>query len=332
MDEPERDLLEASLRKLLGATPAGELRGARTAFGWTDVLIEDEEAAVATLFELQGELLAGASALEDLALTAAGFPSSEGTAFVFPVSVVPTSRIETAGSDPVVLLVEGVTVTRPVAPERIVVPVQAPEARTVVIGTPWPEEARWPNEGGGIDPAGGWARLCAIVPVKPAIAVLLDDADAEVPWEATRAACLRALAHELTAVGRVMLGLAVDHVTSRHQFGAPIGTFQAVQHRLAEVCMWQQSAEAAVAAAWEHPDPHSAVLAKILAGRFVTSAGRHCQQVLGGMGFTWEHPFHRYLRRALLLEPFLGRAAELRAALGASLIADRGALPRLAPL
>jgi Acyl-CoA dehydrogenase, C-terminal domain len=78
--------------------------------------------------------------------------------------------------------------------------------------------------------------------------------------------------------------------------------------------VWQEVAE--LDAAWEDELPASAELAKVLAGRLVRTAAANCQQVLGGMGFTWEHEFHRYLRRGLLLEPPLGSAAQLRAVVG----------------
>ncbi|MGH8875606.1 MAG: acyl-CoA dehydrogenase family protein, partial [Acidimicrobiia bacterium] len=64
------------------------------------------------------------------------------------------------------------------------------------------------------------------------------------------------------------------------------------------------------------------------AGRTV---GRHAQQVLGGMGFTWEHPFHSHFRLALVLDSLLGSTTELTAELGRSLVAS-GEVPRLAML
>jgi alkylation response protein AidB-like acyl-CoA dehydrogenase len=72
-------------------------------------------------------------------------------------------------------------------------------------------------------------------------------------------------------------------------------------------------------------------LAKSLAGRAARIAATHCQQVLGGIGFTAEHPFHRYLARALVLDSILGSATELPAAIGAHLI-SAGTIPRLVEL
>jgi alkylation response protein AidB-like acyl-CoA dehydrogenase len=60
-------------------------------------------------------------------------------------------------------------------------------------------------------------------------------------------------------------------------------------------------------------------------------SAKQVQQVLGGMGFTWEHPFHRHLRRALLLDSLLGSTTQLQHELGRSLLAG-GQVPRLASL
>jgi alkylation response protein AidB-like acyl-CoA dehydrogenase len=60
-------------------------------------------------------------------------------------------------------------------------------------------------------------------------------------------------------------------------------------------------------------------------------AARHCQQVLAGIGFTTEHPFHRYLRRILVLEQLLGATGTLTRELGRQVI-ERGELPPLVPL
>jgi alkylation response protein AidB-like acyl-CoA dehydrogenase len=114
-----------------------------------------------------------------------------------------------------------------------------------------------------------------------------------------------------------MLGSALEHVKTREQFGRPLGSFQAVKHALADVRVWLECALLAADAAWEDDRPESAEMAKILAGRLFRTAAANCQQVLGGMGFTWEHEFHRYLRRGLVLEPLLGSAAQLRGVLGA---------------
>jgi alkylation response protein AidB-like acyl-CoA dehydrogenase len=73
------------------------------------------------------------------------------------------------------------------------------------------------------------------------------------------------------------------------------------------------------------------MLAKSLAGRAARIAATHCQQVLAGIGFTAEHPFHHFLARALVLDSVLGSATELRSAIGAKLVAAE-TIPRLVEL
>jgi alkylation response protein AidB-like acyl-CoA dehydrogenase len=128
-----------------------------------------------------------------------------------------------------------------------------------------------------------------------------------------------------------MLALAVEHALERRQFGQPIGAFQAVKHRLAEAKVGLTAAEAAADEAWADPGPLTALLAKVWAGRTARLVGKQAQQVLGGMGFTWEHPFHRHLRRVLVLDSLLGSTTELAYELGRSLLVG-GEVPRLAHL
>lgn len=135
-----------------------------------------------------------------------------------------------------------------------------------------------------------------------------------------------ALSHELIGVSRAMLDLARAHALERIQFDVPIASFQAVRHRLAETLVAIETAHAAAEAAWLDDAPHHAAIAKALAGRGARTAGKHCQQVLAGIGFTAEHPFQRYFRRTLVLDAQLGSALSLTKELGAAIARD-GALP-----
>ena len=72
-------------------------------------------------------------------------------------------------------------------------------------------------------------------------------------------------------------------------------------------------------------------MAKAVAGREARTAARHCQQVLAGIGFTTEHPFHLYFRRVLVLDALFGTSRTLTRALGDDLLATRQ-LPPLLPL
>jgi alkylation response protein AidB-like acyl-CoA dehydrogenase len=141
-----------------------------------------------------------------------------------------------------------------------------------------------------------------------------------------------------------MLALARSHALDRVQFGRPLASFQAVRHRLAETLVALEGAEAALAAAdalagasaagglaGAGGDELAALLAKAAAGQAALTAARHCQQVLGGIGFTAEHGLNRHVRRALVLDGLLGSARELTREAGARLVAERSA-PRLVDL
>ena len=144
----------------------------------------------------------------------------------------------------------------------------------------------------------------------------------------------------LVAVGRVALGtillgacrrmldVSVAHSIERRQFGRPIGSFQAVKHHLADVYVAIEAAQAAVDEAWLTSDPREAELAKALAGQASAVTSRWALQVLGAMGFTWEHELHRYTRRTMVLDLVLGSAREIGLAVGARLLRECSA-PRI---
>lgn len=145
------------------------------------------------------------------------------------------------------------------------------------------------------------------------------------------AAGRRAVGWWLVGTGRAMLALARRHALCRVQFGRPIASFQAVRHRLAEALVALEGAEAAVQAATDDPDELACLLAKAAAGQAALTVARHCQQVLGGIGFTAEHALHRHVKRSLVLDGLLGSSQELVLEAGVTLRA-KGFAPRLARL
>jgi alkylation response protein AidB-like acyl-CoA dehydrogenase len=157
------------------------------------------------------------------------------------------------------------------------------------------------------------------------------DTGAPVPPTAL-AAGRRAVGWWLLGSGRAMLGLARTHALHRTQFGRPIASFQAVRHRLAETLVALDGAEAVLAAAEDRSAVGPAdvelasLLAKAAAGQAALTAARHCQQVLGGIGFTAEHALHIHVKRALLLDGLLGSARELTREAGRRLMTDGTAL------
>lgn len=147
----------------------------------------------------------------------------------------------------------------------------------------------------------------------------------------------QALGWWLVGASRAMLALARQHALDRIQFGRHISSFQAVRHRLAETLVAIEGAEATLQAASEisgasdDPDGLVGLLAKAAAGQAALTTARHCQQVLGGIGFTAEHALHRHVKRALLLDGLLGSARELTHEAGKALRA-KGSAPRLVQL
>jgi alkylation response protein AidB-like acyl-CoA dehydrogenase len=131
-------------------------------------------------------------------------------------------------------------------------------------------------------------------------------------------------AAEAAGVATWCVQAATEYARTRHQFGRPIGSFQAVKHLCAGML---GRAELAAASAWDAacaadqaPDelPLAAAAAAALALDAAVDNAKDAIQVFGGIGFTWEHDAHLYLRRALALRQLLGgspawraRAAEL---------------------
>jgi len=141
----------------------------------------------------------------------------------------------------------------------------------------------------------------------------------------------RALGWWLVGSARAMLALAREHALDRVQFGKPIASFQAVRHRLAETLVAIEGAEATLSVpVVESPDLTS-MLAKAAAGKAALTAAAHCQQVLGGIGFTAEHDLHHHVERVLVLDGLLGSTRELTRRVGGGLRARRSA-PRLVQL
>lgn len=147
------------------------------------------------------------------------------------------------------------------------------------------------------------------------------------------AAGRRAVGWWLVGSSRAMLSLARQHAVDRVQFGRRISSFQAIRHRLAETLVAIEGAEATLRAAAQPDDADglASLLAKAAAGQAALTAARHCQQVLGGIGFTAEHQLHHHVKRSLVLDGLLGSARELTREAGTTLRA-KGFAPRLAQL
>ncbi|TRW80004.1 acyl-CoA dehydrogenase [Mycolicibacterium sp. 018/SC-01/001] len=120
-------------------------------------------------------------------------------------------------------------------------------------------------------------------------------------------------AAEAAGVARWLLTTAAEYAKVREQFGKPIGSFQAIKHMCAEMLLRSEQASVAAAdaarAADESDDEQLAIAAALAASVGIDAAkanAKDCIQVLGGIGITWEHDAHLYLRRAYGIGQFLG--------------------------
>jgi alkylation response protein AidB-like acyl-CoA dehydrogenase len=107
--------------------------------------------------------------------------------------------------------------------------------------------------------------------------------------------------------------MAVDYAKVGEQFGSPIGSFQAIKHKCADLLIEVERATSALYnAAWSAADgvdlPVAASLAKACCSQTFKHAAEENIQIHGGIGFTWEHPAHLYLRRAHGSSVMLGGA------------------------
>jgi alkylation response protein AidB-like acyl-CoA dehydrogenase len=133
------------------------------------------------------------------------------------------------------------------------------------------------------------------------------------------------LAAEQVGLAQRCLDMTLSYVKQRHQFARPVGSFQALKHRLADVWVGVTQARAAsryaaACLAAGHPDTDVAVaVAKAYCSEVAVRAAEECVQMHGGIGFTWEHPAHLYLKRAKADSLGFGTADAHRAAL-ASLV------------
>jgi hypothetical protein len=311
MDAEERDLFIAALRRVVETSTGDVLDAGLSAVGWYDAIADERRTAVSTLFELQGECDVTSTALDVVVATAAGLPPGRLVLPTLGGQVAP-GRVE-AGR----VCIHGLC--RGAVTGDVHVVVETPDGYVAM-------PAAYDD-----------LRLRDIVGMDPALQLVEVGADVApmetqtVDWTDGVAAARQALAHELVGTARTMLRLARTHALERVQFGRPIASFQAVRHRLAEALVAVEAAQAAADATWTSASPTDAMLAKAVAGRSARIVARHAQQVLAGMGFTTEHPLHRHVRRALVLDGLFGSSRTLTRELGAEALRS-GRLPRSIPL
>lgn len=298
-DATMAELLAASLREVLSAHPDGRgLGSALDELGWAEVVADDTATATTLLFTEHGRALATSRLLDDIVLAelAASLPEPTGGRAVLyahpPHSLLlgPLSEVS-----------ELVTIS--------------PQGQVTIVAA----DAISTRQVHGFDPDSGW--------------LLTNEPEAAREVQAGQAglravaAARRALAAEIIGCCAATLAIAIAHTSSRVQYGHPIGTFQAVRHRLAECHVAIEAAGSSLAAAWADGGTWAAGLAKHRAGYAQAEVMRHAVQVFGAMGLSQEGPMHRYVARAASLDMLLGGHRLLAEEIGAALLAGADLQP-----
>jgi hypothetical protein len=315
IDRDTLDIFERTARGVL-AQPGVDVAGALEEIGWRDFLAADRVSVVPLMFGLLGELVLASRALDDVAFDALGDTGlglrDAGHAFAHP-----RGAGASGSSDAAELIVDALVLgTRRDVPVALVAATGDGE-RLVTVDASGLEFVAVD----GIDPALGLVRVGGTMPMADVVVHGGADAAAVLP------ACRRALAHELLGATDAMLTMATEYAKVRQQFGQPIGAFQAVKHRLADVYVARQAAAVVVEESWRSDPACTTVAAKALAARAGALASENCLQVLGAIGFTLEHELHRFVRRVRVLDRLYGSQPQLRVELG-RLVQARGRVPR----
>ena len=310
----ELELFERSIRQAIDRHSGEKLDAALAELGWLDALSVDLPTATALLFSRQGAANATSSALDYVVRAGLGVGPESEAAVVLPPLGSWAAPGDLAGQR---LTVHGLGTSALSRHDRAVV---AASTNHGTDATPVTVEvaALSLRPISGIDPASGLVEV-----IGEDLPCLPLTGDTGTTWPEAVARAQLAIGYELVGASRAMLHLAQEHALNRVQFGRPIAKFQAIRHRLADTLVAIEAADAVLAASWEAPLPHLAACAKAVAGRGARTAARHCQQVLAGIGFTAEHPFHRHFRRILLLDQLFGTARALTESFGAELLASR---------
>ncbi len=316
MDATELALMSETVRKALaGAGGAPDDRAATdgilTTFGWLELLEAEPGEAIEIVFTALGATNASATVIDDVVVSASGRAPRADLAVLLPSYAAwqPPGRIADGR-----VRAAGLASARVEHAEVMLVPCRAGGDLMMVSV---PTAALDVAAVRGVDPAAGLQAVSLEIPVADAAAL---DADA---WDAAVALGRRATAHEILGACRAMLTFAVEHALQRMQFGRPVAQFQAVRHRLADALVAVEALDATLHAAAAEATPITAALAKAVAGNTARTVGAHCQQVLAGIGFTTDHPFHRYLKRTLVLDGLFGSADEIVVDLGRGLLETR---------
>ncbi|HEV7524238.1 MAG TPA: acyl-CoA dehydrogenase family protein [Acidimicrobiia bacterium] len=128
-----------------------------------------------------------------------------------------------------------------------------------------------------------------------------------------------ATALEIVGTAQTIFDVTLEYAKQREQFGVPIGSFQAIKHKFADMIVMLERARAtgyfaALTIAEDDPRRTTATsVAKVAAGDCQRMLGKEGIQIHGGIGYTWEHDMHLYVKRAKSLEPMFGSSRTHRA-------------------
>lgn len=319
MPESEETLLRESTRSLLDTADPVAVPGALAEQGWLDLLSEEPALACTVFFEEQGGACASSPGLDLVVLDAAGIGTSRTAAVVWPDlqrSLEPTSQLSDG-----VLNVSGVVLAGWQRADEYLLPV-AGAGDLILVRVP--ADSVTPIPIAGLDASAGMALVRATVSREAVTRT-------ELAWPSVLANAQRCIGHELVGLAGAMHTVAREHVVQRRQFGRALSSLQTVRHRLADIQVAITAARSALAAAWTSEDRRVTWAAKCLAARAAAAAARDGQQLCGAMGFTREHPLHRFVRRAQLVDCLLGPGSWLIGVLGRELV-DTREVPRVPSL
>ena len=269
------------------------------ALGWADIEAEYPVESCELLFRAQGRSLALTDCLDRIMLAELAGLLDEPADHVLLPGLTPGYLPDSAddrASGIVLGPLEG----------RLVVPVRGPMG-SVSVGVVDASQLNGERMD-TFDTSAFWTRVSG-----PLDATLVE---ASTEWNYAMAAAHRALATELVALAEQALRIAVEHVSARVQFGAPIGSFQSPRHALADASAMLAGARALLGESWRYGGDLSAVTAKAAAGRAHRGVSDVALQVCGAIGLTAEHDLHRYVTRGFQVDALGGSHDHLEALLG----------------
>lgn len=285
--------LRSTIAAMLESSP-DEIPAQLEELGWEDLVAEEPEAAITTLFAEHGRLLGRSAILDGVVISALGI---DADAVVY-------NAVEKDGT------VTGILIGTSDGTLAV------PALRGLVPG----EVATSPLPNFDVDLS--WSRVSF-----PAASVTPTRAE----WDAAEAAGHRALAAEIVGIAREMLRLAMTYTSDRHQYGHALAQFQTVRHRFADAHVANEAADALLHASFSTDDPRLSRAAKASAGKAAEISALHSIQTFGAIGSTEEHVLHHYVARSTVLDSLLGSSRELTARIGADIL-ESGTVPILSEL